>query len=297
MDINYELYKIFYYVVIHGSISKAANALFISQPAVSQAIKNLENALGGKLFIRTKHGILLTEEGNVFFKYIKTGIEAFQNGENAFLNYMNLDSGSIRIGASTTITRNIVMPYIEQFHKLHPNVDIKITNQLTSELITMLRKGDLDLLVVNLPMQKQKDVKIIPLCKVHDIFVGNSRYYEKTKGKIMASDLANFPLVTQKEPSNTRQFLNHYLEENQVSTKISNEIVSSSLVIDFVKAGFGIGYATKEFILDDLKKKKLYEIKVTPSIPTREVGIVLLDRSIPNYSALKLVEIMTQKQS
>ena len=104
-------------------------------------------------------------------------------------------------------------------------------------------------------------------------------------------------MVTQKEPSNTRQFLNHYLEENQVSTKISNEIVSSSLVIDFVKAGFGIGYATKEFILDDLKKKKLYEIKVTPSIPTREVGIVLLDRSIPNYSALKLVEIMTQKQS
>src|SRR5699024_11180100 len=127
MNINYELYKIFYYVVIHGSISKAANALFISQPAVSQAIKNLENALSGKLFIRTKHGILLTEEGNVFFKYIKTGIEAFQNGENAFLNYMNLDSGSIRIGASTTITRNIVMPYIEQFHKLHPNVDIKIT--------------------------------------------------------------------------------------------------------------------------------------------------------------------------
>ena len=249
------------------------------------------------MFIRTKHGILLTEEGNVFFKYIKTGIEAFQNDENAFLNYMNLDSGSIRIGASTTITRNIVMPYIEQFHKLHPNVDIKITNQLTSELITMLRKGDLDLLVVNLPMQKQKDVKIIPLCKVHDIFVANSHYYEKTKGKIMASDLAKFPLVTQKEPSNTRQFLNHYLEENQVSTKISNEIVSSSLVIDFVKAGFGIGYATKEFILDDLKKKKLYEIKVTPSIPTREVGIVLLDRSIPNYSALKLVEIMTQKQS
>ena len=297
MNINYELYKIFYHVVIHGSISKAANALFISQPAVSQAIKNLENALGGKLFIRTRHGILLTEEGNIFFNYIKTGIEAFQNGENSFLNYMNLDSGSIRIGASTTITKNIVMPYIEKFHNLHPNVDIKITNQLTLELITMLRKGDLDLLVVNLPMQKQKDVKIIPLCKVHDIFVGNINYYKKTKGKIIASDLVKFPLVTQKEPSNTRQFLNHYLEENQVSIKISNEIVSSSLVMDFVKAGFGIGYATKEFILDDLKEKKLYEIKVTPGIPARKVGIVLLDKSIPNYSALKLVEIMMQKQS
>ena len=297
MNVNYELYKIFYYVVIHGSISKAASSLFISQPAVSQAIKNLEDKLGGKLFIRTKHGILLTEEGNIFFQYIKTGIEAFQNGENAFLNYMNLDSGSIRIGASTTITRNIVMPYIEQFHKLHPNVDIKITNQLTSELISMLRKGDLDLLVVNLPMKEQKDLKIIPICKVHDIFVGNLDYYEKTKGKISACELEHFPLVTQKEPSNTRQFLNHYLEENHVSTKIANEIVSYSLVMDFVKAGFGIGYATKEFILDDLKEKKLYEISVTPSIPARDVGIVLLHKSIPNYSALKLVEIMMQKQS
>lgn len=296
MDINYELYKIFYHVAICGSISKAADAMYISQPAVSQAIKNLEDKLGGKLFIRTKHGILLTEEGNLLFQYIKTGIEAFQNGENAFLNYMNLDSGSIRIGASTTITRHIVMPYIEKFHKLYPKVDIKITNHLTSELVSMLRKGDLDLLVVNLPMQKQKDLKITPICKVQDTFVGNLDYYRKTKGKISVSDLEKFPLVTQKEPSNTRKFLNHYLEENHVSTKISNEIVSHSLVMDFVKAGFGIGYATKEFILDDLNEKRLYEIRVTPTIPSREVGIVVLNNSIPNYSALKLIEIMTKKQ-
>lgn len=296
MDINYELYKIFYHVAICGSISKAADAMYISQPAVSQAIKNLEDKLGGKLFIRTKHGILLTEEGNILFQYVKTGIEAFQNGENAFLNYMNLDSGSIRIGASTTITRHIVMPYIEKFHKLYSKVDIKIMNHLTSELVSMLRKGDLDLLVVNLPMEKQKDLKIIPICKVQDIFVGNLEYYKKMKGKISVSNLEKFPLVTQKEPSNTRKFLNHYLEENHVSTKISNEIVSHSLVMDFVKAGFGIGYATKEFILDDLNEKRLYEIKVTPTIPSREVGIVVLNNNIPNYSALKLIEIMTKKQ-
>lgn len=295
MNINYELYKIFYQVVMNGSISRAASTMYISQPAVSQAIQNLEDKLGGKLLIRTKQGILLTEEGNVLFQYIKTGIEAFQNGENAFLNYMNLDSGSIRIGASATITRHVVMPYIEKFHKMHPKVDIKIMNQLTSELVSMLRKGDLDLLVVNLPMKVQKDLKITPICKVHDIFVGNLDYYQKTKGKIDVCELKKFPLVTQKEPSNTREFLNKYLESNHLSTKVSNEIVSYSLVMDFVKAGFGIGYATKEFILDDLKEKKLYEITVTPSVPTREVGIVVLNKSVPNYSALKLIEIMTEK--
>ena len=294
MNVNYELYKIFYEVVINGSISKAATSMYISQPAVSQAIKNLEEKLGGKLLIRTKKGIVLTEEGKVLFDHVKKGVESFQNGENAFLNYLNLDSGSIKIGASTTITRNIVMPYLEEFHQIYPKVDIKITNDLTSNLITSLRNGDLDLLIVNLPMEEHNDLKFIPICKVQDIFVGNLDYYNKTKGHLKVDELLNYPLVTQKEPSNTRKFLNTYLKNNNITTNIPNEIVSYSLVIDFVKAGFGIGYATKEFIKDDLKEKRLFEIEVTPKIPKREVGIVTLNKTIPNYSAKKLIDLMIE---
>ena len=216
MNINYELYKVFYEVVINGSISKASESMYISQPAVTQSIKNLEEKLGGKLLIRTKKGIVLTEEGKVLFDYIKKGVENFKNGENAFLNYLNLDSGSIRIGASTTITRNIVMPYLEKFHIKYPKVDIKITNDLTSNLVTALRNGDLDLLVVNLPMEENKDLKVIPICEVQDIFVGNLDYYNKTKGQIKIEDLFNYPLITQKEPSNTRRFLNKYYSDYTV---------------------------------------------------------------------------------
>ncbi len=295
MNINYELYKVFYEVVINGSISKASESMYISQPAVTQSIKNLEEKIGGKLLIRTKKGIVLTEEGKVLFDYVKKGVESFRNGENAFLNYLNLDSGSIRLGASTTITRNIVMPYLEKFHKKYPKVDIKITNDLTSNLVKSLRNGDLDLLVANLPIEENKDLKVIPICEVHDIFIGNKEYYNKTEGNIRIEELFNYPLITQKEPSNTRRFLNKYLKSNNVSTNIPNEIVSYSLIIDFVKAGFGIGFATKEFIEDDLKEKRLYEINVTPKVPKREVGIVTLSKSIPNYSAKKLIELMQTK--
>ena len=295
MNINYELYKVFYEVVINGSISKASESMYISQPAVTQSIKNLEEKIGGKLLIRTKKGIVLTEEGKVLFDYVKKGVESFRNGENAFLNYLNLDSGSIRLGASTTITRNIVMPYLEKFHKKYPKVDIKITNDLTSNLVKSLRNGDLDLLVANLPIEENKDLKVIPICEVHDIFIGNKEYYNKTEGNIRIEELFNYPLITQKEPSNTRRFLNKYLKSNNVSTNIPNEIVSYSLIIDFVKAGFGIGFATKEFIEDNLKEKRLYEINVTPKVPKREVGIVTLSKSIPNYSAKKLIELMQTK--
>ena len=150
MNINYELYKIFYHVVKYESISKAAEAMYISQPAISQAMANLEAKLGGKLFTRTKKGIILTEEGKILYDFIAAGVKNFTDGENAFLNYMNLDSGSIRIGASTTIMKHIVMPYIKEFHKIHPKVDIKVSNNLTIDLVKELRNGSLDLLVVNL---------------------------------------------------------------------------------------------------------------------------------------------------
>lgn len=295
MNINYELYKIFYYVVKYESISKAAEAMYISQPAISQSMSNLEAKLGGKLFTRTKKGIILTEEGKILYDFIAAGIKNITDGENAFLNYMNLDSGSIRIGASTTIMKNIVMPYIKEFHKIHPKVDIKVSNNLTIDLIKELRNGSLDLLVVNLPMKEQKDLKIIPICTVQDIFVGNQEYYKKTKGKLKASELNNYPLVAQQGPSNTRTFLNEFLIKNNLSTEIQNEIVSYNLVMDFVKAGFGIGYATKEFIKNDLARNELYEIEVTPKVPKRDVGIVILNKNIPNYSSQKLIEIMTKE--
>ena len=297
MNINYELYKIFYYVVKNGSISKASEVMCVSQPAVSQSISNLESSLGGKLFIRTKKGIVLTDEGKVLFEYIENGVNSFSNGENAFLNFKNLDSGSIRIGASTTVTRNVLMSYMKEFHKTYPKVDIKITNHLTSELVRQLRNGDLDLLIVNLPMSDNKDLKIIPICEVQDIFVGNLDYYKLTKGKINLNELKNYPLVFQKSPSNTREFLNKYLEVNKVTIKPQNEIVSYNLVMDFVRSGFGIGYATKEFILDDLKNKNLYEIEVTPKVPKRNIGIIIMNKTIPNYSTKKLIELMTKKDN
>lgn len=295
MNINYELYKIFYHVVKYESISKAAEAMYISQPAISQAMANLEAKLGGKLFTRTKKGIILTEEGRILYDFIAAGVKNFTDGENAFLNYMNLDSGSIRIGASTTIMKHIVMPYIKEFHKIHSKVDIKVFNNLTIDLVKELRNGSLDLLVVNLPMKEQKDLKIIPICKVQDIFIGNQEYYKKTKGKLKISELNNYPLVAQQGPSNTRTFLNDFLSKNNLSIEIQNEIVSYNLVMDFVKAGFGIGYATKEFVKDDLVSKELYEIEVTPKVPKRDVGIVILSKNIPNFSAQKLIEIMTKE--
>lgn len=294
MNINLDLYRIFYVIAKSGSISAAAETLFISQPAITFQIKKLEDQLGISLFTRTKHGVILTDDGKVLFDYVKNGIESITNGENALSNLKNLESGIIRIGASTTVCRHVVMPYLEIFHELYPKIDIQIVNNLTSNLLKDLRNGNLDILFLNMPMDENKDLKIIPITDVQDIFVGNKKYYDLTNGKLNLNNLNSFPLIFQKLPSNTRAYLNNYLKKNNVNLKPQLEVVSYNLIMDLVKAGFGIGYATKEFIKPELDNKTLYEIEITPTIPKRFIGIVTIDKKTPNYSVKKLIEIVTR---
>lgn len=292
MNINLDLYKIFYVVAKNGSISNAAEEFYISQPAITFQIKKLEEQLGVSLFTRTKHGMVLTEEGMVLFEYVKTGIESITNGENALSNLKNLDTGTIRIGASTTVCRHVVMPYLEKFHEKYPKVDIQIVNNLTENLLKDLRNGNLDILFLNMPMAENKDLKTIPILDVEDIFVGNKKYYDLTKGKIDLENLKDYPLIFQKLPSNTRSYLNNYLKNNNTTLKPQLEVVSYNLIMDLVKSGFGIGYATKEFIKAELENKSLYEIKVTPKVPKRYIGMTIVDKKTPNYSVNKLIEMI-----
>lgn len=292
MNINYETYKIFYYVATNESISKASQKLLISQPAVTWHLKNLEANLGVTLFTRTKKGVKLTDEGSIFFEYIKNGIKNFTNGENMLTNLKNLDYGNIRIGSSTTVCEHVLMPHLEKFHEKYPNIDIQIVNTLTEDLLKELRNGNLDMLLLNMPMEESKDLKIQKVIDVQDIFVGNKKYYDICNGNLNLEDLNNYPLLFQKAPSNTRKYLDNYLKENNVILHPKTEIVSYNLIMEFVKSGFGIGYATKEFIKDELNNKNLYEIKVTPKVPKRYIGIVTLNQSVPNYSSKKLIDMI-----
>lgn len=295
MNNNLDSYYIFYMVAKSGSISKAAESLYISQPAVTWHIKNLENELETTLFIRTKKGTTLTEEGKIFLEYVEKGMSSFENGRNALTNLKKLDSGIIRIGASTTVSKYVLFPYLEKFHNDYPNIDIRIVNTLTEELLKELRSGNLDLLILNLPMSETKDLIIQKIIDVQDIFVGNKKYFDLTSGKVKLEELKDYPLLFQKSPSNTRKYLDNYLKQNQVELMPKMEIVSYNLIMDFIKSGFGIGYATKEFILEELEKESLYEIEVTPSIPKRFIGAVTLKQTIPNYSVKRLLESMIQK--
>lgn len=296
MNINFELYRIFYVVANNKNITKASEELNISQPAISKSIKNLEEQLGGHLFVRTKRGVTLTEEGQEFYNYIKQAMEYITSAENKFTDLINLETGCIKIGTSTTLTKEFLLPYIEKFHMLYPKVNIQIITNITSELLPKLRNGLIDIIILNLNNKNYgNDIEIIKCKKIEDCFIVNQTFSNLLNKDLSMKDLNKYPLILQAEGSNTREFIDEFAKENNVTLKPNIELASYSLVVDFAKIGLGIGYATKNYIKKELKNNELFELKIKEKIPNRYIGIALSKNHLPNFSIKKLIEIITEQ--
>ena len=280
MNINFELYKVFYEVANEKSISKGAEKLLISQPAVTQSIRTLEEQLGGKLFIRTPKGVVLTNEGEILYNYIKEGMNYFINGSNKFLSLKNLDSGVLNIGASTVISENILIDVLGLFHKKYPNVVINIYNDLTDNLVKKLRNGDLDIIVISTD-NNYKDIEVHDVCLLHDIFVSNE-ILDITLDRDNINDLN---IIIQKNPSVMRRNFDKCIDF-EFSPKM--EVVSHSLVCKLVSNGFGIGLVTKEFVKD------FYEVKSNILIPARRVVYGIKDGRECSFSCSEFIKMIEE---
>lgn len=296
MNINLEYYKIFYEVAKEQNITKASENLNISQPAISKTIKLLEEKLGGTLFVRTKKGVILTEEGKEFYSYINKAMEYINSAENKFSDLINLETGVIKIGINSTLTKEFLLPYLEKFNKLYPKIDIQITNGMTLHLINELKNGLIDIVFLNLNDKDYgNDIDIIKCKKIHDVFIASKKYSELNDKVISLNELKNYPLIFQAKGSNTRNFLDNFLKEKNITLKPNIELASYSLVTEFCKAGFGIGYAVKEFIQKDLNEGKIFSLKIKETIPERYIGFAISNKHLPSFSTKKLIEIINKK--
>lgn len=293
MNINYELYRIFYEVASCGNITHASQKLNISQPAISKSIKNLETQLGGDLFVRTQKGVVLTEEGKLFYKHISNAIENISNAENEFTNLISLNKGSIRIGVSTTITEKFLLPYLKKFHELYPNITIHMYTDISNELLEKLKNGLIDLAIVHIiDKDYGYDIDINKIKKIHSCFVVNDTFKELIKKEVSIKELIKYPIILQTKGSNSRDFIEKIEIDNNILFKNNIESSSYTLISEFAKMGLGIGISTKEYIEEDLNNKLLYEIKLQEKLPDRYIGIATLKNQTPNFSTKKLIEII-----
>ena len=250
-------------------MTRASEELFISQPAISQSIKKLESELGGTLFLRSNKGMELTEEGKMFYSYIKDALELINNAEAEFTSFKDLDKGEIKIGISTTLTKLVLMDKIQEFHKNYPNIDIKITNELTSNLIEDLKRGKLDFVIYNESDIKESGIELKVIKKLKEGFIYNPEHYKYDINSI--NNINNYPVILQKKESNSRKSLDNYCLSNGIILKPKMEVVSQELVLEFTNIGLGIGYT-----LIDIAQRNypnLKELNINKDIP--RVDIIL----------------------
>ena len=267
MNIDLELYRVFFVVAKHKHMTKASEELHISQPAISQSIKKLEEQLGGTLFLRSNKGMELTEEGKMFYEYVKGALELINNAENEFTSFKNLDKGEIKICCSTTLTKLVLLDALKRFHPNYPNININITNDLTSNLINDLKLGKLDFVIFNESNIKESNLNLQKIKELKQGFVYNPLFYKDEVKSF--EDLNNYPLILQKEESNSRKLLDYIALNNNVKLIPKMEVVSQELITEFTNIGLGIG-----FVIIDLAKRNfndLEELKLNKKIPNINV--------------------------
>lgn len=294
MNINLEYYKIFYYVGRHKSITMAARELSLSQPAVSQSIKHLEDDLGIELFVRTPKGVRLTQEGEVLFVHVERGYESICLGEKKIKELLNLDSGEIRIGASDMTLHFYLLDHLEAFHEKYPKIKIHVTNAPTPETIQHLQEGRIDFGVITTPVEENKNLKLRNVRTIRDVFVAGEKY-KGYQGQTLRFDaLTKLPLICLEGETSSRRYVDQFLAEDGVEIYPEFELATSDMLVQFAKRGLGVASVVRDFAKDAILEGELFELQFERPIPRRHMCIVTDQRLPLSAAANRLLQFLDE---
>lgn len=271
---NLSLYHIFYTVGRTGSISQAARELYISQPAITKAIKKLEENLDTVLFKRTSRGVTLTPDGSFLFEKTKSAFSLLSEGEKGVLHNHSREIPKLRLGASATLSKYVLLPHLKRYIASNPQVQIQLSCQSTYETLRSLEDGKIDLGLIGKP-QKLSQVHFMPLRKIQDTFVASPQYLSNHQAiypEHPLTETATFMLLDGENIS--RQWVNLQLREQQIELCHIFEVNTMDLLIEFSQIGLGIACVIREFVQHQLEHGTLQEIPLGLTFPPREIGFV-----------------------
>ena len=267
------------------SFSGASKKLYISQSAVSQSIKSLEKKLGRQLFIRSTKSVKLTPDGEMLFKHIEPAINLIMRGENQILESNTLNGGQLRIGASDTICRYYLVPYIKAFHEHFPNVHIKVTNGTSAHCVDFLENGQVDFIVTNYPNPRINTIaNTIRVREFRDIFIAGNNYYMLKNKELSFRDMLQYPILMLDQNSMTSEFLHGLFRQRKLELVPEVELSSNDLLIDLARIGLGIAFVP-DFCVSD-KDPDLFRIRTSEDYPTRSL-VVGYNSRVPLSEASK----------
>ena len=283
MSVKLELYRVFKEVAEVGNITAAAQALYISQSAVSQSIKQLEHDLQTRLFARNSRGVTLTAEGQMLYEYVRSAMGLLETGEEKLSQTRELQMGKLIIGASDTVTSQFLLPYLDSFHKQHPAIHIQIVSGRSHKVLGLLRSGKVDIAFASTPSDTSS-LDIHPCFDTHSIFVAGAEYPCDFEHVYSLEEIAAFPLILLERKASSRLYLERYFLQNGLRLNPEIELGARSLLVDLAAIGFGVAGVTEEFVHRDLESGRLKKLNTSFEIPSRSVDMCLLN-DVPQSAA------------
>lgn len=273
MNQNLSSYRIFYAVANAGNISKAAKELYISQPAISKSIQKLEDSVGVRLFDRSSRGVTLTSEGELLYSHVKSAFETLSLGEEKLRRSIALGVGHLSIGVSSTLCKYILLPYLKDFIKKYPHINISIACHSTNQTLALLEDGKLDVGLIGKP-ENSKNIDFYCLREIEDIFVATDDYLHILKLRGVETDqiLQNSTLMLLDKENMTRQYIDDYFQSNHIAIQDTIEVSNMDLLIEMSKISLGVGCVIRDFVKDELQTGILKEIPLGIPIHKREIG-------------------------
>ncbi|WNS40751.1 LysR family transcriptional regulator [Paenibacillus sp. MMS20-IR301] len=288
--INFELYKVFYWAAKTGSLTQAAKLLYITQPSVSHAIKQLEDSFGLTLFNRNSKGVTLTPEGAVLYSYIEQSHILITQAEKKMSELKNLDNGELRIGGSDSLFKHYLLPIIEIFHQQYPGIRLQLIHGTTPEVISYLKEGAVDMGVVRIPITDPQ-LEVHQGLQLQDCFIAGSRYAELNHKVLSIEELLQYPLVLFSRSSRARMAVTDLFQGYGYELKPEFEVGSVGLLIEFARKGLGISFVTREFVSRELEEGSLFEIKLDVQLPPAQVGVMTMRNMPLTTAARKFIEL------
>jgi len=290
---NLEYFKVFYYTAKLGSVTGAANELSISQPAVSQSLKQLERSLGIPLFHRAAKGVKLTGEGQLLYSYVEKGYEQIEQGVEKVKQMRNLELGEVHIGASDMTLRFYLLPFLEEFHEQYPGIKVIVSNAPTPDTLKLLRSGKIDFGVVSTPFEQGGDIRAKPVREIEDVFVAGRRFISYKNKMLDFQELERLPLIFLEANTSTRSYMDAYLAGNGLTLQPEFELANSDMIVQFALRNLGIGCVVRDFAMQDLESGMLFELRFNKMIPKRHFCVVTSTRTPFSMAAGKLLDIMS----
>lgn len=274
MLINYEHYRIFYFVAKYQNITRAASVLMSSQPNVTRTIKHMEQSLGCSLFTRTAGGVKLTAEGKMLYEHVSVAYEHIENGEKELLERLALHDGRVTIGTSETALHVFLLDRLREFHALYPRVKLKIANSTTPQSVKELKNGTVDFSVVPKPEEIPTQIKSITLCHFNEVLIGGSQYKYLADRTLSLRETKDFPFICLDRNTASYEYFTGVFAAEGMELMPDIEVGTSDMVLSVVKDNLGIGFVPEVFAEQGIREGSVFRLRLDRDIPKREICLM-----------------------